>query len=140
MMNPFRVQRYISTTGCQGSIRHRNCCGDRMRFVNRSVMLLGWGSLGFGAWGLIDPKSLTGMMGDDPELGRLLGLRDGIVGLVLLGSAAPLGLAMRLASDLHDAIRLRERSPAAAAGAAMFALWGAAALAGSLAAERGADS
>ena len=50
------------------------------------------------------------------------------------------GVAMRLASDLHDAIRLRERSPVASVGAAIVALWGAAALAGSLAAEREADS
>jgi hypothetical protein len=111
-----------------------------MTFVNGSVKLLGWGSLGFGAWGLIDPKSLTGLMGDDPELGRLLGVRDSIVGLVLLGRAARLGLAMRLASDLHDAIRLRERSPVASAGASMIALWGAAALVGSLVAGREADS
>jgi hypothetical protein len=111
-----------------------------MGFVDRSVKLLGWGSLGFGAWGLIDPKSLTGMMGDDPELGRPLGVRDAVVGLVLLRSAAPLGLALRLASDLHDAIRLRDRSPAASLGASAIALWGGAALVATLLAQQTADS
>lgn len=111
-----------------------------MAFVDRSVKLFGWGSLGFGAWGLIDPQGLTGLMGDDPELGRLLGVRDAVVGLVLLRSTAPLGLALRLASDLHDAIRLRHRSPLASLGASAIALWGAGALVASLLAEREADS
>jgi hypothetical protein len=42
-----------------------------MRFVDVSVKLFGWGSLAFGAWGLIHPNSLTGLLGDDPSLGRL---------------------------------------------------------------------
>lgn len=116
--------------------RYRSCFGERMTFVNGSVKLLGWGSLGFGAWGLIDPKSLTGLMGDDPELGPLLGARDAVVGLVMIAISVRLGLAMRLASDLHDAVRLRKRSPAASFGASVIALWGAAALVGSLLAER----
>ena len=107
-----------------------------MRFVDTSVKLLAMGSLAFGTWGLIHPKSLTGLLGDDPELGRLLGLRDAIVGVALLEFAGPFPLAMRMASDLHDAVRLRERSPMVALGAAAIALWGAAAVAGSLRAER----
>jgi hypothetical protein len=107
-----------------------------MRFVDGSLKLFALGSIAFGAWGLIHPKSLTELLGDDPELGRLLGARDLLVGLALLKAAGPLPLAMRLASDLHDAIRLRERSPVVALGAAAIALWGAAALAGSLAADR----
>jgi hypothetical protein len=103
-----------------------------MKFVDGSVKLFGWGSIAFGAWGLLHPKSLTELLGDDPELGRLLGARDMVVGLALLRAAGPLPLAMRLASDLHDAVRLRERSPMVALGAAAIALWGAAALAGRL--------
>jgi hypothetical protein len=106
-----------------------------MGLVHRSVKLLAWGSLAFGAWGLIHPKSLTGLMGDDPEFGRLLGVRDAVVGVALLAGSGPTPLIMRLASDLHDAIRLRRRSPMAAAGAAVVACWGAAALANRLAAE-----
>ena len=53
----------------------------------------------FGAWGLIHPRSLTELLGDDPELGRLLGARDMVVGLALFKSGGPLPLAMRLASD-----------------------------------------
>jgi len=37
-----------------------------------------------------------------------------------------------MASDFHDAVRLRERSPLVSAGAAAVALWGAAALVASL--------
>lgn len=110
-----------------------------MTFVGSSVKLFGVGSVAFGAWGLVHPKSLTGLLGDDPELGRMLGARDMVVGLALLaapGFATPLPLAMRLASDLHDAIRLRERSPLVALGAAAIALWGAAALVGSLMTDR----
>jgi hypothetical protein len=103
-----------------------------MRFVDGSVRLFAVGSVAFGAWGLIHPRSLTELLGDDPELGRLLGARDMVVGLALFKSSGPLPLAMRLASDLHDAIRLRERSPMVALGAAAIAVWGAAALAGSL--------
>ena len=103
-----------------------------MKFVDASVKLFAFGSLAFGAWGVIHPKSLTGLLGDDPELGRLLGARDLVVGAALLKMAGPLPLAMRMASDLHDAIRLRERSPMVALGAAAVALWGAAALVGSL--------
>ena len=107
-----------------------------MTFVDASVKLFAIGSLAFGTWGLIHPKSLTGLLGDDPELGRLLGLRDAVVGVALLRFAGPLPLALRMASDLHDAVRLRERSPVVALGAATIALWGAAAVAGSLVAER----
>lgn len=71
-----------------------------MRFVDGSVKLFAVGSVAFGAWGLIHPKSLTGLLGDDPELGRLLGARDLVVGLALFKSGGPLPLAMRLASDL----------------------------------------
>jgi hypothetical protein len=102
-----------------------------MRFVDGSVKLLAVGSLAFGVWGLIDPKSLTGLMGDDPHAGRPLGARDMIVGLALLNVPGPLPLCMRVASDLHDAIRLRGRSPITAVGAGVVALWGAAALAAS---------
>ncbi|MEO8258170.1 MAG: hypothetical protein ABI868_12560 [Acidobacteriota bacterium] len=107
-----------------------------MNFVDGSVKLFGLGSLAFGVWGVVHPRSLTGLMGDDPDLGRMLGARDLIVGAMLLRGGGPLALGMRLASDLHDAIRLRERSPGVALGAAAVAVWGAAALAGSLLGER----
>ena len=103
-----------------------------MKFVDGSVKLFALGSVAFGAWGVIHPKSLTGLLGDHRELGRRLGARDLVVGVALLTMAGPFPLAMRMASDLHDAIRLRERSPVVALGAAAIALWGAAALAVSL--------
>ena len=104
-----------------------------MRFVDASVTLFGLGSVVIGAWGVIHPRSLTGVLGDDPELGRLLGARDLVVGVALLNVAGPLPLAMRMASDLHDAIRLRDRSPMVALGAAAIALWGARSAGGEIA-------
>ena len=53
-----------------------------------------------------------------------------VVGLALLGMTGPTPVVLRLASDVHDAVRLRQRSPMVALGAAAFALWGAATLAG----------
>ena len=101
-----------------------------MTFVKTCRQLLGWGSIVLGVWGIIDPKSLTGMLGDDPDIGRTLGVRDAVVGLALLGMTGPTPVVLRLASDVHDAVRLRQRSPMVALGAAAFALWGAATLAG----------
>ncbi len=101
-----------------------------MGFVDGSVKLLGIGSLVFGAWGLAHPRSLTELMGDDPELGRLLGARDVAVGLALLNGSGPIPIGLRIACDVHDAIRLRTRSPLTALGAAAVALWGFTVLAG----------
>ena len=95
-----------------------------MTFVTYSARLLGLGSLVFGGWGLIHPTSLTMLLGDDPSLGRVLGARDAIVGVGLLASGGPVPLALRTVSDLHDAYRLRQRSPLVALGAAGVALWG----------------
>ena len=112
--------------------------GD-MKSMDTSVKLLGIGSVVFGAWGLIHPKSLTDLLGDDPRMGRPLGVRDAVVGVALLASGGPVSLGMRFASDLHDTIRLRQRSPMVAMGAAAIAIWGAATLAASLAAASRED-
>ena len=101
-----------------------------MKFVDTSLKLFGWGSVAIGVWGLIHPKSLTAVMGDDPELGRTLAFRDLVVGVALLKSATPWPLALRISSDVQDAVRLRERSPKVAAGAAGVATWGAVAMVG----------
>jgi hypothetical protein len=99
-----------------------------MRFVDTSVRLLGWGSVAIGVWGLVHPRSLSRLLGDDPKLGRLLAGRDMVVGLALLKCDGSLPLALRLASETHDAFRLRERSPMVSLGAAGIAVWGALAL------------
>jgi hypothetical protein len=104
-----------------------------MTFVRASRRLLGWGSVAFGMWGLVHPRSLTSLMGDDPKVGRWLGFRDTVVGAALLGTSAPWPVGLRLAADVHDAIRLRKRSPGVALGAAGFAAWGAATLAAGVA-------
>jgi hypothetical protein len=91
--------------------------------TRRSRQILGIGSLVFGAWGLVHPRSLTDLMGDDPGVGRLLGLRDTLVGVALLMYNDPGPLIARMLSDMSDAVRLRDRSPAVAAGALAFAAW-----------------
>src|SRR6185295_1893461 len=89
-------ESHVTTTSAACSIgleqvsrRYRNCIRNLMKFVHTSVKLLGWGSVAIGAWGLVHPKSLTALMGDDPALGRPLGLRDAVVGVALLKYAGP---------------------------------------------------
>jgi hypothetical protein len=98
-----------------------------MTFAQASTRILGIGSLAFGAWGLVSPRSLTDSMGDDPSVGRLLGARDTAVGLALMSSAGPAALAARVIADASDAVRLRERSPRVALVAAAVTIWGLAA-------------
>ena len=105
-------------------------------FLSRSTFILGIGSVAFGVWGLVHPDSLTRLMGDDPQYGRWLGVRDTAVGASLLARPGPVPIGLRLSADLHDAYRLRRRSPRVALAAAGFAAWGAVSLALSLAARR----
>ena len=61
--------------------------------------------------------------GGRPGLGRLLGTRNLIVGVALFRIPDLMLLAVRLASDLHDAIRLRKRRTMVALGTAAIAMW-----------------
>lgn len=98
-----------------------------MTFAQASTRILGIGSLAFGAWGLVSPRSLTDSMGDDASVGRMLGVRDAAVGVALLSPAGPAALAARVIADASDAIRLRDRSPRVALAAAAITIWGLAA-------------
>lgn len=98
-----------------------------MTFAEGSRQVLGYGSLLFGAWGLIHPESLTRLMGDDPAIGRWLGVRDALVGAALLRFNSPAPFVARVVSDVSDAVRLQETSPGVAFGALGFAAWAAAA-------------
>jgi len=109
-----------------------------MTFADASVRLLALGSLAFGTWGLIAPRSLTDLMGDDPSIGRLLGARDLVLGLALLAWPGAVTLTARVVADASDAVRLRERSPRVALGAAAITAWGVAALAASPPTDRSA--
>ena len=86
--------------------------------------------------GLADPDGLARALGDDPAYGRPLGFRDGVIGVALLTSRGPVPLVARIAADLSDAARLARPSPLVAFGAALFAAWGAAALAATMASGR----
>ncbi|MGE3508113.1 MAG: hypothetical protein AB7N65_04445 [Vicinamibacterales bacterium] len=99
-----------------------------MTFAETSTRLLAAGSLAFGTWGLIAPRGLTDLMGDDPSIGRLLGTRDLALGVALLAWPGAATLAARVLADASDAVRLRDRSPRVALGAAVITVWGVAAL------------
>ena len=105
-------------------------------FADASRILLGLGSLVFAGWGLADPDGLARTLGDDPAYARPLGFRDGVIGVALLTSRGPVPLVARIAADLSDAARLARPSPLVALGAALFAAWGAAALAATMASGR----
>jgi hypothetical protein len=101
-----------------------------MSFSHSSRNLLCLGSLAFGAWGLVNPRSLARAAGDDEGIAPWLGVRDALVGVALLKFAGPLPLLARAASDATDAVRLRRKSPGVAAVAAAFAVWSALAAVG----------
>jgi branched-subunit amino acid permease len=111
-----------------------------MSFVDDSIKLLGLGSLFFGAWGLVHPKSIGELTGDGTQASRQLGMRDTVIGLGLFTPVSPVAVAARCASDAHDAIRLREKSPAIALIAAVTVVWDAAVLVELLRARRSAVS
>ena len=99
-----------------------------MAFVDDSIKLLGLGSLVFGAWGLIHPRSIGELTGDGTPISRRLGIRDTVIGLGLFTPVSPVAVVARCASDAHDAIRLRARSPRIALAAAVTVVWDAAVL------------
>jgi len=99
-----------------------------MNFTRTSTQLLGIGSLAFGAWGLVHPRSFASMANDDPAMARWLGARDLAIGAALLNAGGSKALALRMVSDAADAIRLRTRSPKVALGAVGFAALAAIAL------------
>lgn len=69
-----------------------------------AARLMGVGSLGFAAWGLLAPTSLGRNMGLTPSAGRWIGARELVVGSALLARPGPVPLAMRAASDAMDTV------------------------------------
>ncbi len=98
--------------------------------------MLGGGSVGFGLWALIAPRSFAETMGISPSYSRLLSARDlGIGATILAGHRV--GYALRAVADVADAVTVAGQRPRVSAGAAGFAAW--AALAG-LAGRRSDDA
>lgn len=126
----------------QDNRAHRDRCGigvaesDGMAFLDESIKLLGLGSLFFGAWGLVHPSSIGALTGDGPQASRQLGIRDTVIGVGLFTPASPVAVAARCASDAHDAVRIRTKSPAIALIAAVTVVWDAAVLVELLRARR----
>ena len=78
---------------------------------------LAYGSIAVGLAGVLAPRAVARMFGDNPDLARSLAIRDGIIGVALLQVPGVAPLAARSLADFDDALRLRERSPLVAAGA-----------------------
>lgn len=93
-----------------------------MTVIGVSRGLLTAGSLGFGLWGLVDPKGLARAAGDTRGTASAMGVRDTLVGTALMRYGGPVPLLTRAVADISDAIRLRHRSPRVAAGALAFAV------------------
>lgn len=91
--------------------------------VSPSRQLLAAGSIAIGAWGVLAPRQVARLMGDDPALARRLAVRDLIIGVALMRSRGPLALLFRAASDGADALRLRRRSPLTATAALAVGVW-----------------
>jgi hypothetical protein len=94
-----------------------------MHIVRVSKVTLALGSIGVGAWGLLAPRQLARLMGDNPVLARPLAVRDAMIGIALLRSSGAAPLCIRALAAFSDAVRLRNRSPMAAAGALGFGVW-----------------
>lgn len=64
--------------------------------------LVGAGSLFFAGWGLLAPHGLARRMGIDETAGRQVGVRETIIGGVLLLHPGPVSLSARLVADIAD--------------------------------------
>jgi hypothetical protein len=64
--------------------------------------LLAAGSLFFAGWGLLRPGSLARRMGIDDSAGRQVGVREAIIGVVLLLHPGPVSLSARVLADIAD--------------------------------------
>lgn len=102
--------------------------------ITTATRVLGAGSLGFAAWGLLAPASLGRYMGLSATAGRWIGARELVVGSALLARPGPVPLALRAASDAMDtALTATHGKRGVATGSASF---GAMAVATALSAAR----
>lgn len=67
--------------------------------------LVAAGSLFFAGWGLLDPRSLARRMGIDESAGRQVGVRETIIGGVLLVGPGPVSLSARVIADIADTVQ-----------------------------------
>lgn len=86
---------------------------------------LGGGSLLFGAWGALAPRSLGRLLRLDPVSARIIGFRDLGSAWLILALGGPLAYATRAVFDFGDAVTMARRNPLLAAGAALSSAVGA---------------
>lgn len=96
-------------------------------FHHLSTIVLGVGSLAFGAWAVARPAAFAAFMGSDPAMGRMTGVRDLVIGSAILRRRDPTAFAMRALADVWDASTVRRSR--VATGALGFSLWAGAAAA-----------
>jgi len=92
-------------------------------------LALGLGALGFGAYGLVAPRSLANLVGSESEeLGRELGFRDLGNALVFAAGSNRAALLQRMLYDVGDAVQFGRRKPGVGAVALAAAALGAVAV------------
>lgn len=84
-------------------------------------VVLGGGSLLFGAWGLLRPESLGRLMGASESDALGLGFRDAAAGTAIAVAPGPVSYGLRAAFDVSDAVRFGTAKPGVGVGALGFA-------------------
>lgn len=104
--------------------------------ADTSRRLIAVSCVALGICGVVAPRPMARLLGDEPDIARRLAARDLVIGFVLLRSRSPVPLMVRALADASDAMRLRERSPLVAVGALLFGLWSVGTAAAQMSAER----
>ena len=100
---------------------------NRHSLVTTSAYAIGGVTLFFAGWALLDPGSLARKMGVSTRHAQWLGYRDLVSGGLLVTRSDTAAFALRAIADVSDAITMVHSRPTIAAGAAVFAVWSAAA-------------
>ena len=96
-------------------------------FRRRSAVVLGWGSIAFAGWALVNPRGFAGFMGTAPATARLTGVRDLAIGSALALWPDRWAFLLRASADAWDASTVAK--PNVGRGAALFSAWATAAAA-----------
>lgn len=83
--------------------------------------LMGAGSLFFAVWGLARPTTLARRMGIRSSGARQVGVREAVIGTLLVVRPGPTSLGGRALADLSDSVQTWSHDKRVAAGSIAFA-------------------